>query len=127
VSDGIIDSNIVIDLLRQIPSSVSWYANLQRQRIAITPIVWMEVVQGARNKTERRQIVRFLMRFTIEHPTSHDNQWAMSKFARFRVSHGVEYQDLMIASVAVGLAIPLYTRNTKHYHFLPRLKLVRPY
>ncbi len=124
---GIIDTNIVIDLLRGLPAAVEWYASLQPQQIAITPIVWFEVVQGANNSVEQRRSLRFLLRFPIEHATTDDTDWSMLQFTRYRLSHGVEYQDVMIAAVAARLQVPLYTRNVKHYTALPDVDEIVPY
>ncbi len=125
--DGIIDTNIVIDLLRGLSHAVNWYASLQGQQIALVPIVWMEVAEGARNKLEQQQITRFLNRFQIEHPTSADNLWAMRELTHFHLSHGIHFEDVMIASVAVRLKVPLYTLNVKHFAPLPNLNVQRPY
>lgn len=125
--DGFLDTNVVIDLLRNVETTVNWYASLQAQRLAIIPIVWMETLQGARDKTEQRQIIRFLNRFQIEHPTPEDSKWAMQQIAHFHLSHNVGFQDVMIASVAVRLQVPIYTFNLKHFLPLPGINAQRPY
>jgi predicted nucleic acid-binding protein len=127
VTDAILDTSILIDLLRAFPPATSWFASLGRQRLAITPVVWMETVQGATDRVKRAQAIRFLRRFRIEHPTEDDNRWAMRQTARFHLSHGIQLQDAMIASVAARLAVPLYTTNLKHFQPLPSVDADRPY
>jgi predicted nucleic acid-binding protein len=127
VIDGILDSNVVIDLLREVSETVDWYEHLGKQQFAIVPIVWMEVVQGAWNKLEQQRTVRFLSRFQIEHPTEADNVWAMEQFASFNLSHHIQYQDVMIASVAARLNVPLYTFNDRHFTPFPNVNVQRPY
>jgi predicted nucleic acid-binding protein len=95
--------------------------------MAITPIVWMETIQGARDQIERAQIIRFLRQLRIEHPTSDDNNWAMLQFGQFYLSHRIKMSDVMIASVAVRLAVPLYTLNIRHYAPLPKVDEQKPY
>jgi len=51
----------------------------------------------------------------------------MRQLGHFHLSHGIHLQDVMIASVAVRLDVPLYTLNLKHYEPLPGLRAVRPY
>lgn len=87
----------------------------------------METVQGARNKTQRAQAIRFLRRFRIEHPTEDDNRWAMRQLARFHLSHGIQLEDAQIASVAARLGVPLYTMNLKHFAPLPGVDAEKPY
>jgi predicted nucleic acid-binding protein len=43
------------------------------------------------------------------------------------VVHGVQFADVMIASVAVRLNVPLYTLNIKHYSPLPDVDERKPY
>ncbi len=125
--DGIIDTNIVIDLLHEFPPAIDWFTRQRKRGIAITPIVWGEVMEGTRNKIEMQRTIRFLYQFPIEHPNYDDNNWAMRQFSRFYLSHGVEFSDLMIASIAVRLNVPLYTRNVKHFAPLPDVAEMQPY
>jgi len=127
VIDAILDTSVLIDLLRAFPPATDWFAGLGRQRLAITPVVWMETVQGAVNRAQRAQAIRFLRRFRIEHPTEDDNRWAMLQSARFHLSHSIQLQDAMIASVAARLAVPLYTTNLKHFQPLPSVNAKKPY
>jgi predicted nucleic acid-binding protein len=125
--DAIIDTNIIIDLLNNIPQAVSWHQSQSNHILAVTPVNWFETLEGANNAFERSRALRFLKRFHIEHPTNKDNNWAMLQYSRFYLSHGIDWEDCMIASVAIRLSIPLYTRNTKHFGILPNLNLQQPY
>ena len=127
VTDAILDTSILIDLLRGFQPARDWFTALGRQRVAITPVVWMETVQGASNRVKLSQALRFLRQFRIEHPTEDDNRWAMRQTARFHLGRGVQLQDAMIASVAVRLGVPLYTTNLKHFQPLPSLQAQKPY
>jgi predicted nucleic acid-binding protein len=127
VTDAILDTSVVVDLLRSFPPATEWLAKLGRQRVGLTPVVWMETVQGATDKGKRAQAIRFMSRFRIEHPTEDANRWAMRQLASFHLSHGVQLQDTMIASVASSLGIPLYTTNLKHFLALPSVDARKPY
>lgn len=127
VTDAVLDTSVLIDLLRGFPPAIDWFASLGRQQVAITPVVWMETVQGAANRVKRAQAIHLLRRFRIEHPTQDDNRWAMRQTARFYLSHGIQLQDAMIASVAARLAVPLYTTNLRHFQPLPSVDARKPY
>lgn len=127
VINAILDTSILIDLLRAFPPATDWFSGLGRQRVAITPVVWMETIQGATNREKRSQAIRFLRQFGIAHPTEDDNRWAMRQTATFHLSHGIQLQDAMIASVAARLAVPLYTTNLKHFLPLPAVNAQKPY
>jgi tRNA(fMet)-specific endonuclease VapC len=124
---AIVDTSILIDLLRDYPPAKAWMQMQSPQQLAITPIVWMETIQGAKNKISRERSIKLLQRFMMTHPTEADNHWAMQQYTRYFLSHGMQYSDVMIASVAVGLQIPLYTLNLKHYTPLPDVDEQRPY
>lgn len=126
-TDAIVDTSVFIDYLRQIPLAQEWFLENTQTNLAVTPIVWMEIVQGARNRIERAQYIRFLRQFDIEHPTVDSNLWAMRQFAQFHLGHGIEMADVMIASVAVHLNVPLYSLNLRHYQVLPGLDVRTPY
>ncbi len=122
-----LDSDVLIDILNQMPRAIYWYQQQQGKYLAITPIVWMEVVSGARNKTEQGRITQFLKPIPMEYPTIIDFQWAITQIAQFHLSHGLQLEDAIIASVAVRLGVPLYTRNVKHFTPLPALDEQQPY
>ena len=125
--DALLDTSIVVDLIRGFLPALQWSAGVRTIRAAITPIIWMETLQGAQNRQQRDQIMRFLRHFPIEHPTPDDNRWAMRQLARFHLSHNISFPDIMIASVAVRLNVPLYTLNIRHYEPLPNMQAVKPY
>lgn len=125
--DALLDTSIIVDYFRQNSQARQWFQTIHNHHLAISPVVWMETVQGARNKIERAQIIRFLHQFRIEHATADDIRWAMLQIAHFNLSHGVELADVMIASVSVRLDVPLYTLNLKHYLPLPGVDAKRPY
>lgn len=125
--DGIIDTSILIDVLRNKSDAITWLSAGMSSKLAITPIVWMEIMQGATDKQKRQQFLKFLKRFTVEYATETDTKWAMLQLARFSLSHGIEITDLLIASVAVRLGVPLYTLNVKHFAPLPSLQVITPY
>jgi len=123
---GIVDSSILIDLLRKNTQAIAWQATVATLHLYITPVVWMEIVQGANNKNQRQQVLKFVKQFPIEHNTKVDNQWAMRQVARFSLGYGIHLSDAMIASVAVRLSVPIYTLNNKHFAPLPGIQIIRP-
>jgi predicted nucleic acid-binding protein len=127
VIDALHDTNIVIDILAKHSPAIKWFASVSNLQLGVVPITWFETVRGARNKYEFNQIAGFLKQYDIEHPTENDNNWAMAQYSHFYLSHGVEWEDCMIAAVAACLAIPFYTRNTRHFAMLPNLDLRQPY
>lgn len=127
VTTAIIDTSILIDDLRGSPPAKAWFAQASYEILAITPVVWMEVIQGAANKARQLQAIEFLETFALEHPITQDNPWAMDQVALYTLSHNVLLADAMIASVALRLAVPPYTRNLKHFLPMTAVQAVVPY
>jgi hypothetical protein len=95
-------------------------------RFAITPIVWMEVVQGSPNKDAMAKSVKLLSTLQLEHPTEGDMLWTIQQLEAFMLSHGIQYSDILIASAAARLSVPLCTINKKHYAPLLNVDERRP-
>jgi predicted nucleic acid-binding protein len=127
VTDAILVTNIIVDILNGFQPALLWFADIAEQHLAITSIVWMETVEGARNLPEQKKIIDLLTGFKIEHSTQTDDEWAMEQFAKFHLSHGLEFQDAMIASVSIRLSVPPYTQNMKHFAPLPGVDERKPY
>lgn len=123
---GFVDSTVIIHLLRRNPAARLWL-NLQ-PRLGVTPIVWLEVIHGARGKSGQADALAVLQSFEMTYLTATDQEWAMSQLGAYRLSRGVEINDCLIASVCHRLQVPLYTHNVKHMVRLlaPHL-VIQPY
>ncbi len=109
--EAILDSTVIIHLLRRYKPAVEW---LKSERIyGITPITWLEVIGGARGKAHRAESEDLLAQFALVYLTEEDQRWAMEQFARFQFSHHIGMNDCLIASVAFRLELPLYTHNAR--------------
>jgi predicted nucleic acid-binding protein len=117
---GLLDTTILVDLLRKYPPADSWIN--QQQNLGITTIVWLEVLQGATNKTSQNISFQLLKRFTRIELEVSDVQWAIEAVLAYNLSHSLDGFDALIASVSYRLQVPLYTRNLKHFrHILGNL------
>jgi predicted nucleic acid-binding protein len=110
---ALLDAAILVDLLRSHPPA--WHSANPTPVLGITPVAWLEVIDGARNKTNRNHALKFLSQFDMVYLTQVDQDWAMQQFARYRLSHGIDVPDALIAAPSHRLQLPLYTRNLKHY------------
>ena len=124
----LIDTDVLIWLFRGQPSARK--ALEKADRVQLSTITYMELVQGMRNKEEFR-----LLRQTI-----HEHQWdilplsenishrATVYIENYALSHGMQLADALIAASAVESGAALMTANTKHYKVIPEidLKMYRP-
>jgi predicted nucleic acid-binding protein len=124
----LLDSDVLIDLLRQHPPAVGWFDALDEEdELAVPGYVVMELIQGCRNKAELERVQRELATYGVAWLSPGDCNEALEVFAAYRLSHGAGLLDVLIGQTAVALRVPLHTFNQRHYSFIPRLQTVQPY
>jgi predicted nucleic acid-binding protein len=124
----LLDSDVMIDLLRQYPSAVAWFNALEDEEEVILPgYVVMELIQGCRDKMEQERLQRELATYGVVWPLPEDCDRALQVFTQYRLSHNAGLLDVLIGQTSVALGIPLCTFNQKHYQFIPRLQTIQPY
>jgi hypothetical protein len=123
----ILDTDIMIDLLRQFPPAIAWLDSLGATEIMLPGFVVMELIQGCRNKAEQDQLAQTLRAFQMVWPSAAACDAALNDFATFRLSHNLGLLDALIAHTALELHAPLQTFNQKHYASITLLVTVQPY
>ncbi|MDZ7773191.1 MAG: type II toxin-antitoxin system VapC family toxin [Balneolaceae bacterium] len=121
----LVDTDILIDFGRDKTEAVDTMAYLENEyTIAISVIVAMELCAGCRSKKELNKIEEMIKDFTLLHITSPISEKAYDWMKKYRSKHGVEINDMLIASTAQYKSIKLISKNQKHYKFLPDLELL---
>jgi predicted nucleic acid-binding protein len=125
--DCLLDTNILIDFLRNHPPAIAWKNSLGTSILGITSIVYMEVIEGTLNKSYLNHALNFLSQFQIIYLTADDQTWAINQVAKFHLSHNIDLTDALIAAPVFRLKFPFYSLNTKH--FLPMIPVLvqQPY
>jgi predicted nucleic acid-binding protein len=59
--NGLLDTAVVVDLLRGHLPAQAWL--LDQAPLSLTPIVWLEILDGARDLQAQRRAVEVLQRF----------------------------------------------------------------
>lgn len=111
--NGLIDTAVLVDVLRSHPPAIEWLT--RQDALGITSVSWLEIIEGATDDLAQKRAVRFLRHFERICPSTDDCDWAIQRLLQFRLSHGVDAMDCLIASTASRLLLPLYTRNLKHF------------
>ena len=47
-----------------------------------------------------------------------------SLIKKYHLSHNIQIADCLIASICIANNLPLFTLNTKHFRYIPNLKLI---
>lgn len=122
---ALVDSSIVVDLLRRFPLAEARYA--RQQNLGLTYAVWLEVLEGAQNKPKQTSALRYLRDFEIVEVTQADLKLAAAFSIDYHLSHGPDAFDCLIAATSFGLQVPLYTRNIKHFRPMIGTLAIEPY
>lgn len=123
----LLDTDIMIDLLRQYQPAVAWLTSLGSEELMLPGYVAMELIQGARNKQEQNSLTQTLTGYRLAWPSSSACDAAFDDFSRYYLSHNLGLLDTLIAHTAIELVTPLHTFNQKHYAPISALITIQPY
>ena len=120
----LLDTCIVIDVLRGREAAVAFVNGLPEVP-SLSAITATELIAGARNARERRQIERLLEVYTVHDIGLEIASLAGDYLRQYGQSHGVDPIDALIAATAKTANLELATLNLKHFPMFKGLK--RPY
>lgn len=121
----ILDSDILIDALRNIGEALSHIRRLeQHTTVAISAVSEMELIIGCRNKTELHVVEKFLSRFLTLVIVEQISNTAVDLLKQYRLSHGLLMADALIAATALFYVAPLSSKNQKDFRFIANLNLL---
>jgi len=123
---GIIDTTILVHLFRGNHDATTWIAS--EKSLGVTSISRLEFIYGARGRTALAAAIKLLNTFEIVPLNDADQKWAEEQLIKYRLSHGVEINDSLIASACHRLQVPIYTQNVKDMQkILPAALVIRPF
>lgn len=122
----ILDSDVLIDILRQHPSAMAWFFSAP-EPLYISGVAAMEVLTGARNRSEWQTAEIFLNPLKVVWLSESGFNTALTHILPLRLIQGIGVIDALIAATAVEYNLPLATFNTKHYKDISGLQIVQPY
>ncbi len=118
-----LDTNILVDYLRQNPQVLAFIENYGKAYLAISPIVSMEVYQGVLDKKDLLRTRKKLNGFASL-PLNHEVVLlAMQLQQQYILSHHIGIPDTLIAATALVYDLELKTLNLKDFQFIPTLKV----
>jgi len=124
----LLDSDVMVDLLRRYPPAVIWFDGLDgAELVALSGYVVMELIQGCRNKVEQERLLCALEQYGVVWLAPDDCAQVLEVSVQYHLSHNAGLLDVLIGQTALALDVPLYTFNQKHYRFIPDLRMIQPY
>lgn len=122
---GLLDTAIVVDLLRGYTPARQWLST--QSDLAVPALVWIEILQGAANKIALQRASQLLKQFERVNLTDADIEWSVQQLTRYHLSHNIGGIDCLIAAPAHRLSVTLYTANLKHFTPLIGSLVQKPY
>jgi len=121
----LIDSDLLIDAARNDARARAFIADAATHHlIATSTVTRMELLAGCRNPTEWRHTEAALGAFRHLPLTPEISAAALRIFGQYRLSHGTGLADALIAATAIVHAIPLASKNQKHFRAIADLDLI---
>lgn len=121
----LIDTDILIDFGRDKIEAVDTIAFLESNyQLSTSVIAAMELYSGCRSKSDMKRVDELISDIPIQFVTKSISVKAFELMKKYRSSHGVEINDMLIASTAMTSRAKLISKNKKHYQFLPNLDLI---
>ncbi len=123
----LLDTDVVVDLLRRVPQAVAWFDSLADEELVLPGFVAMELIQGCRSRAELKVLQDGIRDMLVVWPSPEVCDGALHTYSASRFSHGVGLIDALVGQLAASLDLPLHTFNRKHYAGVAHLKMVAPY
>jgi predicted nucleic acid-binding protein len=127
--DILLDTNIVIYIAANDERCANFFdTSIQDRSVGLSVITYLEALSGVRHSAEERIIRDFLSTVTVI-PLSLDIASASIPLFRSREKRGLrspKFADILIASTAMVLGIPLLTNNPKDFRQFKGLEILVP-
>ncbi len=122
-----VDSDVLIDVLRQVPLAIATLELAKRQApLTVSVVVRMETVVGSSNRESLQRTERLLTRMQLVPLSEAISEIADALVTRFYLSNGLKIADALIAATAIVHDVPLLSKNQRDFQYIPGLKLL-PY
>lgn len=126
MAKAIIDTNVMIHVLRGEQQAAKWF-NILEEEVVFPCFVLMELIVGCDTKEELAKVEKLIKPRSVYWPSQKDIRKAL-EIVRDNYRHGrkVKVIDALIAACAMTLHIKLYTEDND-FNNIPGLKKHSPF
>jgi predicted nucleic acid-binding protein len=124
----LIDTNIIIYLLNGNKHHIEFVRKLGGRKLGTSVISFIEVLVGTKNPREQKEVSKLLENFEVI-PLNKEISTRTANFLRGKKKKSTsnpKLADIIIASTALELKVPLVTNNPKDFKTFKKLKLITP-
>jgi predicted nucleic acid-binding protein len=125
----LLDTDVMIDLIRNYPPAVAWLDEIRAQgeKVSLPGFVVMELVQGCRNAEEIKRVEKDVRNYITRWPSRATCKRALAVYTRYHLSHGLGMIDSLIGQIAVDQRLPFCTFNKRHFEAIFNITTIQPY
>jgi predicted nucleic acid-binding protein len=120
----ILDTDILIEIVRKNISVIQKCDNLGTQRLAISSVSYCEFLAGSRDKQDLQRNIKFLGKFKLLPTNKSIDKLFTGLYKTYAISHRPGIPDMLIAATALHHRYTIYTQNKRHFRFIPGITLV---
>lgn len=121
--DFLIDANVLIHIFR---GNAQLALSIRTLDCAIDTTIYVELIQGAKNKVEVARIERSLKKFHLLHFSEDISRRTIDLIRNYSKSHGLLFGDAVIAATCLDNNATLVTLNAKDFRFIKGLDVRVP-
>jgi len=123
MANSLADTNVFIAIINGNPLLKEF---IKTERPVISTIVYLELIQGSKNKAEVKKIEKLLSFFKVLHFNEAVALRSIEIIRKYSKSHGLLLADAVIAATCLEHKIALVTFNAKDFRFIDGLELRIP-
>ena len=120
----LVDTDILVDLMRRNKGAADYLDSIGDWSLSI--VTGMELVAGAKNKNEIREIDIVLATYPAAPLNAEIGELAYNLMKTYAKSDGLDPSDAMIAATAIHEGLKLSTKNKKHFRNIEGLDIEVP-
>ena len=124
----LLDTSVFIDFLREHGPVMDAFEKALRGQSA-SVVAKLELIAGLKYKKDIKSIENLFKDLQIEQisVTEEISDVAEKILKNYYHSHGIGILDCFVAATALVYDEELVTSNMKHFDFIPKLKIIKPY
>ena len=124
----ICDTDVMIDYfdlksLRHTITKIKLEEEIGLENIMLSAISKLELIAGATTKSDLLTIIKKLKRFSVILFFPTITSLSFELLETYKLSHGLELPDCLIAATVLKTDLEFFTYNTKDFKFIPKLRL----
>jgi predicted nucleic acid-binding protein len=128
VSEGLLDTTVLVGLLRRQEEALAWLRRLpEGTRGSVSVVSVFELLRGCRRMVEQRALERQLSEFRVLGISESISELGLRWYKTLHLSKGVGFLDCLIGATAKHHGLVVFTHNTKHFQPMRGLRAIVPY